>query len=176
VREFLLAIGEDPDRPGLEETPARVARAAQELFAGMREDPAAHLKKQFLEPEAHGLVVVRDIAFASMCEHHILPFYGVAHVCYLPADGCITGLSKLARVVAGYAARLQVQERLGEQIASAIMRELNPQGVLVLLEAEHTCMSMRGIRARGATTRTCATAGCLASEPYYAQALALIGR
>ena len=161
VREFLIGIGEDPDREGLLGTPDRVARACEEIFGGMQEDPGAHLRKQFHEPGNEEMVVVRDIPFSSMCEHHLLPFVGKAHVCYIPRDGHVTGLSKIGRCVNGYARRPQLQERLTGQIADALVRELNPLGVLVVLEAEHTCMTMRGIRSAGAVTATSAVRGVL---------------
>ena len=164
VRELLIGIGEDPDRPGLVGTPDRVARACEELFGGIADDPARHLRKQFHEPGNEELVVVRDIPFHSMCEHHLLPFIGRAHVAYIPRDGRITGLSKIARCVAGYAARPQLQERLTAQIAAAMVDELDPLGVLVVIEAEHTCMTMRGIRAAGAMTVTSAVRGSLRSD------------
>ncbi len=164
VRELLIGIGEDPDRPGLVGTPDRVARACEELFGGIADDPARHLRKQFHEPGNEELVVVRDIPFHSMCEHHLLPFIGRAHVAYIPRDGRITGLSKIARCVAGYAARPQLQERLTAQIADAMVDELDPLGVLVVIEAEHTCMTMRGIRAAGAMTVTSAVRGSLRSD------------
>ena len=164
VREFLLAIGEDPDREGLQGTPDRVARACEEIFGGMQEDPGAHLRKQFHEPGNEEMVIVRDIPFSSMCEHHLLPFIGRAHVAYIPRDGRITGLSKIARCVAGYAARPQLQERLTAQVADAMVDELDPLGVLVVIEAEHTCMTMRGIRAAGAMTVTSAVRGSLRSD------------
>ena len=177
VRELLAGIGEDPDREGLVGTPDRVARACEELFGGIGQDPAAHLRKQFHEPESEGLVIVRDIPFHSMCEHHLLPFVGVAHVAYLPREGRITGLSKIARCVAGYAARPQVQERLTSEVADAMVRELDPLAVLVVMEAEHTCMTMRGIKAAGAKTTTIATRGTLASDDAArAEALSLLGR
>jgi GTP cyclohydrolase I len=159
VRELLVAIGEDPDREGLLGTPDRVARACEEIFGGMQEDPSLHLLKQFHEPGNENMVIVRDIPFNSMCEHHLLPFTGKAHVCYLPRDGRITGLSKLARCVSGYAHRPQLQERLTEQIADALELRLEPRGVLVVLEAEHSCMSMRGIRSVGSSTVTSAVRG-----------------
>ncbi len=159
VRELLVAIGEDPDREGLLGTPDRVARACEEIFGGMQEDPSLHLLKQFHEPGNENMVIVRDIPFNSMCEHHLLPFTGKAHVCYLPRDGRITGLSKLARCVTGYAHRPQLQERLTEQIADALELRLEPRGVLVVLEAEHSCMSMRGIRSVGSSTVTSAVRG-----------------
>lgn len=164
VREFLLAIGEDPERDGLKETPERVARAAAELLSGMQEEPRAHLRKQFAEGEGTGLVVVRDIPFESFCEHHILPFRGRASVVYLPKDGRICGLSKLGRLVEGYAHRLQVQERLTAEIADALMEELAPEGALVLLSAEHSCMTMRGIKSAGSSTVTQAVRGRLAED------------
>lgn len=164
VRELLIGIGEDPDRPGLVGTPDRVARACEELFGGIADDPARHLRKQFHEPGNEELVVVRDIPFHSMCEHHLLPFIGRAHVAYIPRDGRITGLSKIARCVAGYAARPQLQERLTAQVADAMIDELDPLGVLVVIEAEHTCMTMRGIRAAGAMTVTSAVRGSLRSD------------
>lgn len=164
VREFLLGIGEDPDREGLEDTPDRVARACEEIFGGMQEDPGVHLRKQFHEPGNEEMVIVKDIPFSSMCEHHLLPFVGKAHVCYIPRDGRITGLSKIARCVSGYARRPQLQERLTSQIADAMTRELRPLGVLVVLEAEHTCMNMRGIKAAGALTVTSAVRGTFRND------------
>ena len=159
VREFLIGIGEDPDREGIVGTPDRVARACEEIFGGMQEDPSFHLLKQFDEPGNEDMVIVKDIPFASMCEHHLLPFTGRAHVCYLPRDGKITGLSKLARCVSGYARRPQLQERLTQQIADAIVDRLDARGVLVVLQAEHSCMNMRGIRAAGSLTVTSAVRG-----------------
>lgn len=177
VRELLAAIGEDPSREGLVGTPDRVARACEELFGGIGQDPAAHLRKQFHEKSGGGIVVVRDIPFHSMCEHHLLPFVGVAHVAYLPREGRITGLSKIARCVAGFAARPQVQERLTAQVADAMVAELEPEGVLVVMEAEHTCMTMRGIRAAGAKTTTIATRGAFdADASLRAEALSLLGQ
>lgn len=176
VREFLQAIGEDPDRPGLVETPDRVARAAAELFGGYDEDPSAHLRKQFHEEGKEGIVIVRDIPVSSMCEHHILPFTGRAHVAYIPRDGRITGLSKIARCVSGYAHRLQLQERLTSQIADALMAELDPLGALVVLQAEHTCMTLRGIRAAGSLTVSSAARGVLKTDPAAREeALRLLG-
>lgn len=164
IREFLIAVGEDPDRPGLLETPDRVARAAQEVLGGYDEDPSLHLRKQFHESDNEEMVIVRDIPFSSLCEHHILPFTGKAHVAYIPHEGRITGLSKIARCVNGYARRLQLQERLTAQIADAMMAELRPRGVLVVLEAEHMCMTMRGVRAAGALTMTSAVRGTFRSD------------
>lgn len=159
IRELLAAIGEDPDREGLQETPARVARAASELFSGMHEDPTDHLRKQFHEDGHEEMIIVRDIPFTSMCEHHLLPFTGKAHIAYIPRKGRITGLSKLARCVEGYARRLQVQERMTSQIADALMEALDPLGVLVVLEAEHSCMTARGVRKPGSLTVTSAVRG-----------------
>ena len=159
VRDLLLAIGEDPDRPGLRDTPRRVARAFEENMVGLREDPAEHLSKTF--PENHTeLVIVRDIPICSMCEHHLLPFYGVAHIGYIPGGhGSVTGLSKLARLADGFAKRPQVQERLTSQIADAIVDKLDTQAVAVVLECEHMCMTMRGVRKPGAKTTTSAMRG-----------------
>lgn len=165
IREFLIAVGEDPDRPGLLETPDRVARAAQEVLGGYDEDPSLHLRKQFHENDNEEMVIVRDIPFSSLCEHHILPFTGKAHVAYIPHEGRITGLSKIARCVNGYARRLQLQERLTAQIADAMMAELRPRGVLVVLEAEHMCMTMRGVKKPGARTVTCACRGAFETDP-----------
>jgi len=159
VRELLLAIGEDPDRDGLRRTPARVAAMYTEVLEGMHEDPRNHLTVSF-EADHREMVMVRDIAFASLCEHHMVPFIGRAHLAYIPGvAGQITGLSKLARLVEGYARRLQVQERLTSQIAEALVEALEPQGVLVVVQAEHLCMSMRGIKKPGATTVTSAVRG-----------------
>ena len=159
VREILLAIGEDPDRDGLVNTPERVARMYAEVFSGLREHPYQHLEVQF-EAGHDEMVMVRDIALTSMCEHHLVPFIGKAHVAYIPNnDGRVTGLSKLARLVDSYSRRPQVQERLTTQIADEIVRTLDPRGVLVVIEAEHLCMSMRGVRKPGATTVTSAVRG-----------------
>jgi GTP cyclohydrolase I len=159
VREILAAIGENPDRDGLLDTPSRVARMYEEVFAGLRESPHHHLAVQF-EADHDEMVMVRDIALTSMCEHHLVPFIGKAHVAYIPNnDGRVTGLSKLARLVDAYAKRPQVQERLTTQIADELERTLQPRGVLVVIEAEHLCMSMRGVRKPGATTVTSAVRG-----------------
>ncbi len=159
VREILLAIGEDPDRDGLRRTPTRVAQAYAELFAGLRADPAEVLTTTF-EANHDELVLVRDIEVFSLCEHHLLPFHGAAHVGYIPGeDGRITGLSKLARLIEVFARRPQVQERLTTQIADLLMERLNPRGVIVVLECEHMCMSMRGIQKAGARTVTSAVRG-----------------
>jgi GTP cyclohydrolase I len=159
VREILVAIGEDPDRDGLLDTPMRVARMYEEVFAGLRETPDTHLQVMF-EADHDEMVMVRDIPLTSMCEHHLVPFMGKAHVAYIPGeDGRVTGLSKLARLVDAYAKRPQVQERLTAQIADEIERTLQPRGVLVVIEAEHLCMSMRGVRKPGASTVTSSVRG-----------------
>ncbi len=159
VREILSAIGEDPDRDGLLATPARVARAYAELFAGLRVDPGDVLQTTF-EADHDELVLVRDIEVMSMCEHHLLPFHGVAHVAYIPGtDGRITGLSKLARLVEVYSRRPQVQERLTAQVADTLMDALKPRGVIVVVQCEHLCMAMRGIQKNGAQTVTSAVRG-----------------
>lgn len=145
VREILLAVGEDPDRPGLLDTPQRVARAYKELLAGQESDPAEHLERIFPE-DSDEMVLLRDISFTSLCEHHMLPVLGRAHVAYLPGDSGVVGLSKLARTVETYARRLQVQERMTNQIADALVSHLSPRGVLVVVEAEHMCMKMRGVK------------------------------
>ncbi len=174
VRELLIAIGEDPDREGLLDTPSRVARACSEIFAGMQEDPSQHLRKQFHEADHEEMVIVRDIPFTSMCEHHLLPFTGKAHVAYIPRKGRITGLSKLARCVEGYARRPQVQERMTSQIADAIMDALEPLGAFVVVEAEHMCMTARGIRKPGSLTVTSAVRGTFQEdEKTRAEALSL---
>ncbi|MCI0641011.1 MAG: GTP cyclohydrolase I FolE [Gemmataceae bacterium] len=157
VRELLVAIGEDPDREGLRETPERVARMYEEMFSGLRKDPTAVLRKTFTE-RYDEMVLVKDISFESLCEHHLLPFFGKAHVAYLP-NGKIVGLSKLARAVEILARRPQVQERMTEELADLIMEELDARGVGVILEASHTCMSIRGIRKPGAICTTSAMRG-----------------
>ncbi|HEX4527926.1 MAG TPA: GTP cyclohydrolase I FolE [Acidimicrobiia bacterium] len=175
VREILEAIGEDPDRDGLVRTPLRIAKMYEEIFAGMREDPSHHLTVTF-EAEHDEMVMVRDIPLHSMCEHHLIPFAGRAHVAYIPgADGRITGLSKIARLVDGFAKRPQVQERLTTQIADALVEVLSPSGVLVLIEAEHFCMSMRGVKKPGSLTITNAVRGLFKSNPATrAEAMSLI--
>jgi GTP cyclohydrolase I len=161
VRDILIAVGEDPERDGLQRTPARVAKMYAEVLAGLREDPSHHLKVTF-EADHDEMVMVRDIAFSSLCEHHLVPFIGRAHLAYIPgSDGRITGLSKLARMVDGFARRPQVQERLTSQIADALVEALAPVGVLVVIEAEHLCMSMRGVKKPGAITVTSAVRGHL---------------
>ncbi|MBM7807211.1 GTP cyclohydrolase I [Geodermatophilus bullaregiensis] len=159
VRELLLAVGEDPDRPGLQDTPGRVARAYAETFAGLWQDPAETLATVFDEDHDE-MVLVKDIPMYSTCEHHLVPFHGVAHVGYVPGeDGRVTGLSKLARLVDVFARRPQVQERMTRQIADALSDVLKPRGVIVVIEAEHLCMAMRGIRKPGSTTVTSAVRG-----------------
>ena len=161
VREILSAIGEDPDRDGLLDTPARVARMYAEITGGLRENPEEHLYKVF-DVDHDEMIMVRDIPVYSMCEHHLLPFYGTAHVAYIPkVGGRITGLSKIARLVDGYARRPQVQERLTRQVADAVQNALDPAGVLVVVEAEHMCMSMRGVRKPGSSTVTSAVHGTM---------------
>jgi len=174
VRELLIAVGEDPDREGLQETPARVARAYEEIFAGLYPDPDQVLDKTFNEHHQE-LILVKDIPMFSMCEHHLVPFHGVAHVGYIPSrDGRVTGLSKLARVVDLYARRPQVQERLTTQVADALMRILEPRGVIVVIECEHMCMTMRGVRKAGAKTITSAVRGQLRDSATRSEAMSLI--
>lgn len=175
VRLILEGVGEDPNREGLLKTPARVARMYEEVFAGLTQDPAVHFETTFDEHHEE-MVLVRDIPFYSMCEHHLVPFFGKAHVAYIPAaDGHICGLSKLARLVDVYARRPQVQERLTSQIADTLMEQLHPQGAIVVLEAEHMCMSMRGVKKPGSSTTTSAVRGIFESHsPTRAEALSLI--
>jgi GTP cyclohydrolase I len=175
VREILIAVGEDPEREGLRNTPVRVARAYAELFAGLRVDPERVLTTGF-EAGHQELVLVRDIEVMSSCEHHLLPFHGVAHVGYIPgADGRITGLSKLARLVEVYARRPQVQERLTSQVADTLMKTLQPRGVIVVIDCEHMCMAVRGIRKPGARTVTSAVRGTLQRDARTrAEAMSLI--
>lgn len=161
VRDILEAVGEDPDRDGLVDTPARVARMYAEITGGLREDPKEHLYKVF-DVDHDEMIMVREIPVYSMCEHHLLPFHGQAHVAYIPKPGGrITGLSKIARLVDGYARRPQVQERLTRQIADAVQDVLDPAGVLTVVEAEHMCMSMRGVRKPGSSTVTSAVHGTM---------------
>jgi GTP cyclohydrolase I len=165
VRELLIAVGEDPDRPGLQDTPARVARAYAETFAGLWQEPAEVLSTTFDEDHDE-MVLVKDIPMYSTCEHHLVPFHGVAHVGYIPGeDGRVTGLSKLARLVEVYARRPQVQERMTSQIADALADVLKPRGVLVVIEAEHLCMAMRGVRKPGSSTVTSAVRGIFRENP-----------
>ena len=174
VREFLLAIGEDPDREGLRETPERVARAAAEIFRGRAQDPAEILSKTF-DISHDELVLVCDIEVQSCCEHHLLPFTGVAHVGYIPAkDGRVTGLSKIARLVDVYSRRPQVQERLTTQVADAMVEYLHARGVIVVIECEHMCMTMRGVRKPGSRTVTSAVRGILRDSATRAEAMGLI--
>ena len=177
VREILLAIGEDPDRDGLTETPARVARAYAEQFSGLSQRPEDVLSTVF-DADYDELILVRDIEVYSTCEHHLVPFFGFAHVGYIPNEkGQITGLSKLARLVDLYARRPQVQERMTSQIADALMTVLEPRGVLVVIEAEHLCMSMRGVRKPGAKTVTSAVRGSMRdSDRTRAEAMSLLLR
>ena len=174
VRELLAAIGEDPDRDGLRDTPARVARAYREMFAGLRQDPRDVLSTTF-ELGHDELVLVKDIEMASCCEHHLLPFVGRAHVGYIPSvDGRVTGLSKLARLVDVFARRPQVQERLTTQIADSLMDVLKPRGVIVVVECEHMCMTMRGVRKHGSKTITSAVRGQLRIPATRSEAMSLI--
>ncbi len=163
VREILLAIGEDPDREGLLDTPARVARAYRDLTTGLDENPGKHLATVFNEG-GDELVLVKGIEFHSLCEHHMLPFAGIAHVAYLPADGRVVGLSKIARTVETFARRLQVQERMTRQIADAMVTHLSPRGVSVQIESEHMCMKMRGVAKQGALMTTVAHRGQFADD------------
>jgi GTP cyclohydrolase I len=174
VREILIGIGEDPDRDGLRSTPQRVARAYAEMFAGLHQEPDAVLAARF-DLGFEELVLVKDIEVWSCCEHHLVPFTGVAHIGYIPSqDGTITGLSKLARLVDLYAKRPQVQERLTTQVADAMERILNPQGVIVVFECEHLCMTMRGVRKPGSRTVTSAVRGALRNAATRAEAMTLI--
>ncbi|PFG40296.1 GTP cyclohydrolase I [Georgenia soli] len=174
VRDLLAAVGEDPDREGLLGTPDRLARSFAEIFAGLAEDPADHLDAVF-DIGHEEMVLVRDIPLYSMCEHHLLPFHGVAHVGYIPAEnGRVTGLSKLARLVEGYARRPQVQERLTSQVADALVDRLEPRGVIVVVEAEHLCMSMRGVRKPGSRTITSAVRGQMRRAATRAEAMSLL--
>jgi GTP cyclohydrolase I len=174
IRELLIAIGEDPDREGLRDTPARVAKSYEELVAGLDQDPEEVLTAVF-EVGHDELVLVKDIEMWSMCEHHLVPFFGVAHVGYIPTDGGrVTGLSKLARVVDVFARRPQVQERLTTDIADALIKHLDPRGVIVVIEAEHLCMTMRGVRKGGAKTITSAVRGQLRDPATRAEAMGLI--
>lgn len=174
IRELLIAVGEDPDREGLRDTPARVARAYREIFAGLRQRPEDVLTTTF-DLGHDEMVLVKDIEVLSSCEHHLLPFHGVAHVGYIPSEtGKITGLSKLARLVEVFARRPQVQERLTTQIADSLMRILEPRGVIVVIECEHMCMTVRGVRKPGAKTLTSAVRGQLRDSTTRAEAMSLI--
>ena len=163
VREILIAVGEDPDREGLLETPKRVANMYEEIFAGLTEDPKQHIKL-FNEQSNDEMVIVKDIPFYSMCEHHLLPFFGKAHIGYIPSDNKIIGLSKLARIVDNFAKKPQVQERLTSDIADFLNDNLQPKGVAVSMEAEHMCMTMRGARAAGSKTQTSALRGIMRTD------------
>lgn len=174
VRDLLIAVGEDPDRDGLSETPERMARAYREMFSGLHDDPREVLSAKFDIGHSE-MILVKDIPMYSMCEHHLLPFHGVAHVGYIPSDdGYVTGLSKVARLVEGYARRPQVQERLTSQIADALVEELGANGVIVVIEAEHLCMSMRGVRKPGSKTITSAVRGQMRAQATRAEAMSLI--
>jgi GTP cyclohydrolase I len=174
VRELLIAVGEDPDREGLRDTPARVARSYAEVYAGLRMDPEDVLTTTF-DLGHDEMVLVKDIAVYSTCEHHLVPFHGVAHIGYVPsAEGRITGLSKLARLVDVFARRPQVQERLTTQVADSLMRILQPRGVIVVVECEHLCMTMRGVRKPGSRTVTSAVRGQLRDAATRAEAMSLI--
>nr|WP_269044893.1 GTP cyclohydrolase I FolE [Paenarthrobacter sp. Z7-10] len=174
VREILLAVGEDPDRSGLVDTPTRVAKAYAEVFAGLHQDPADVLATTF-DIAHEEMVLVKDIPFYSTCEHHLVPFHGSAHVGYIPSlDGRVTGLSKIARLVDVFAKRPQVQERLTSQIVDAMVKHLKPRGAIVVVECEHLCMSMRGVRKPGARTVTSAVRGLLHEPATRAEAMSLI--
>ncbi|MGN1328313.1 MAG: GTP cyclohydrolase I FolE [Eubacterium sp.] len=176
VREILIAVGEDPDREGLVETPKRVANMYEEIFAGLNEDPKQHLKF-FDEKSNDEMVIVRDIPFSSMCEHHLLPFVGKAHIAYIPSDNKIIGLSKLARIVDNFAKKPQVQERLTHDIADFLNDNMNPKGVAVIIEAEHMCMTMRGAKAAGSKTQTSALRGIMRTDARSrAEVLALLDK
>lgn len=177
VREILIAIGEDPDRDGLVRTPDRIADMYAEIFRGLHEDPAEHLSVTF-EANHDEMVMIRDIPLYSMCEHHLIAFHGRAHVAYIPGDdGRITGLSKIARLVDGFARRPQLQERLTTQIADALVAELEPNGAFVVIEAEHLCMSMRGVKKPGSLTITSAVRGIFKDNPSTrAEAMSFLGQ
>lgn len=176
VRDILEAVGEDPNRPGLLETPRRVANMYEEMFSGLTEDPKQHLKF-FDEKSNDEMVIVRDIPFASMCEHHLLPFVGKAHIAYIPSENKIIGLSKIARIVENFAKKPQVQERLTHDIADFLYKEMNAKGVAVIMEAEHMCMSIRGAKASGSKTQTSALRGVIRSDARTrSEALALLDK
>jgi len=172
VREILIAIGEDPDREGLRETPKRVAKMYEEILGGYLDDPKNHLV--LFSEKFDEMIIVRDIPIYSVCEHHMLPFFGKAHVAYIPDEGKVTGLSKIARIVDVYAKRLQLQERMTEQIANALMEELKAKGVMVVIEAQHLCMIMRGVKKPGSLTVTSSVKGVMRREPTRMEALFLI--
>lgn len=173
TRMLLEAIGEDPDREGVLDTPRRVADMWEEMMAGLHQDPAEHLRVVFSEQHEE-MVIVKDIPFYSVCEHHLVPFFGKAHVAYIPKGGRVVGLSKLARVVDGYARRPQLQERLTSQIANLLMDKLDPLGVMVVVEAEHMCMTMRGVKKPGSSTVTSGVRGCFEEASCRAEAMSLI--
>lgn len=176
VRDILEAVGEDPNRPGLLETPRRVANMYEEMFSGLTEDPKQHLKF-FDEKSNDEMVIVRDIPFASMCEHHLLPFVGKAHIAYIPSENKIIGLSKIARIVDNFAKKPQVQERLTHDIADFLYKEMNAKGVAVIMEAEHMCMSIRGAKVSGSKTQTSALRGVIRSDARTrSEALALLDK
>jgi GTP cyclohydrolase I len=164
VREILWAVGEDPDREGLLDTPKRIAKMYEEIFSGLNEDPAKHLEIYFQQEKYEELVLIKDIPFYSVCEHHLVPFFGKAHVGYLPKNGKLTGLSKLARVVETVAKRPQLQERLTATVADTIQDNLEPYGVIVVIEAEHMCMTMRGVKKPGSKTITSAVRGVFSTD------------
>jgi len=175
VRDILEAIGEDPNREGLKDTPHRIAKMYEEILIGLKEDPRKHLEIYFEEEKHEELVLVKDISFYSMCEHHLVPFFGKCHVGYIPEGGKLTGLSKLARVVETVARRPQLQERLTSTIADIIMEKLDPYGVIVVVEAEHMCMTMRGVKKPGSTTVTSAVRGIFKKDAKSrAEAMSLI--
>ena len=174
IRDLLVAVGEDPNRDGLKDTPSRMARAYKEMFAGLYTDPAEVLSAKF-DIGHEEMVLVKDIPMYSTCEHHLLPFHGVAHVAYIPGkDGNVTGLSKIARLVDGFARRPQVQERLTSQVADALVEALGVRGVIVVIEAEHLCMSMRGVRKPGSRTITSAVRGIMRNQATRSEAMSLI--
>ncbi|QWW71166.1 GTP cyclohydrolase I FolE [Rhizobium sp. WYJ-E13] len=164
VKQILTAAGEDPQREGLRDTPLRVAKMFEELFSGLAEDPRDHLQTQFSDDQHEDMVIVKDIRFYSVCEHHLVPFFGKAHVAYIPQGGRLTGLSKIARVVQTVARRPQLQERLNSQIVDAMWDALKPKGVLAMVEAEHMCMAMRGIRSPDSSTLTVVSRGTLETD------------
>ncbi len=175
VRDILEAIGENPDREGLQDTPKRIARMYEEIFAGLKADPKNHLEVYFEEEKHEELVLVKDIPFFSVCEHHLVPFYGKAHIGYIPKGGKLTGLSKLARVLDTVSKRPQLQERLTATIADTIVEKLQPHGVIVVVEAEHMCMTMRGVKKPGSKTLTSAVRGIFQDDAKArAEALSLI--
>ena len=175
VYDFLVAIGEDPQREGLLDTPDRIARAGKELFGGLYKSPQEPLSRQF-KTDTDEMVLVRDIELYSVCEHHLMPFHGMAHIAYIPSNGMVVGLSKLARLVEVYARRPQVQERLTKQIADALMTELGAKGCLVVIDCEHLCMSMRGVKKSQARTTTSAVRGIMKNAATRAEAMQLICR